>query len=444
MDELANWVQKQGGQLSVRALDLGSAAEVGGHQAERALNPASNMKLLTAAVALDLLGPGFVFQTGLYGEPNAQQIRTLVLRGNGDPSLRTHDVWRLANVIANLGITKVDQLLVDQSRFDDQFVPPAFGQQPNEWATFRAPVSAIAVERNAVTLNVLPSQPGAAANVWFEPPGVVALDGAIQTRAAGSGQRIEFKLLPEGMALSAKLDGHISPGVGRQRFSRRVDNPLLLPGLVLKALLQQRGVEVGDVQLGGKGEKRRITYHASAKLGDLVQELGKRSDNFYAEMLFKAVATTLPSSDGGALQGSSAAGAVVVRDWLAAITSLSAGTRITNGSGLFDANRISARELVEVLAHAYGSPRLRHEFISQLSIGGFDGTLRARFRPLGKSRRVRAKTGTLRRAVSLSGFVLREGTGAPIAFSFLVTGIDGQHAAIRQRIDAAVSELAKL
>ena len=48
-----------------------------------------------------------------------------------------------------------------------------FAAQPNEWAPFRAPVSAVALERNAVTLNVVPGKPGSPATVWFDPPGFV-------------------------------------------------------------------------------------------------------------------------------------------------------------------------------------------------------------------------------------------------------------------------------
>ena len=82
---------------------------------------------------------------------------------------------------------------------------------------------------------------------------------------------------------------------------------------------------------------------------------------------------------------------------------------ILNGSGLFDANRLSAATLTRVLSHAYRDPRLSAEFVAQLSIGGVDGTLRSRLRNHRKRRVVRAKTGTLARVVALSGFVLRDG-----------------------------------
>src|SRR5690606_3060998 len=99
--------------------------------------PASNMKLITAAVTLARLGSEYRFSTGLYGEISAGKVDPLVLRGHGDPSLGTEDLWEIGRALAHLGVTEVGSILVDQSRFDDQFVPPAFEQQPNEWAGFR-------------------------------------------------------------------------------------------------------------------------------------------------------------------------------------------------------------------------------------------------------------------------------------------------------------------
>src|SRR5690606_15784209 len=122
-------------------------------------------------------------------------VPQLVLRGNGDPNLIDADLWRLANTLRQRGVTQVNSLLVDQTAFDEKFVPPAFEQQPNEWAAFRAPISALAVARNSVTLNVLPQAAGSDARVWFEPAGVVTLHGQVKTVGAGKGQNVQLSLV---------------------------------------------------------------------------------------------------------------------------------------------------------------------------------------------------------------------------------------------------------
>ena len=230
----------------------------------------------------------------------------------------------------------------------------------------------------------------------------------------------------------------IAAGLPRQRFSRRLDDPRLAPGLNLATHLKTLGIQVGSVALGGAEVQTRITYVTSPPLSELLLELGKFSDNFYAEMLFKSLATAADSHP-----KSSTAAARVVEDWLRKQGAWTPGDKITNGSGLFDSNRLSARSLASVLGVAYENPRLQSEYVSQLAIGGVDGTLRSRFAKLAQRRAVRAKTGTLRNVISLSGYVLRQGTRAPIAFSVLVNDAKASPSAIRRRVDAVIESLAE-
>lgn len=440
VDELQSWVSEGKGQLSLSVLDLESGRALASSGQAQALNPASNMKVVTAAAALDLLGPDFNFRTGIYGELRGARAATLVLRGDGDPSLSMADVWRLASTLVELGLRRVDgDLLVDQSRFDDQYIPPAFEQQPNEWAYFRAPVSAIALEGNTVTLNVVPTAPGDPARVWFDPPGFVASSGKVMTEATGKGQSIQLKMLPQGNKLRAELGGHLASGLPRQRFVKRVDDPALFAAHALAHALRSLGVELkGGIKLGGASERHELVHWSSAPLGVLVQRLGKDSDNFYAEMLFKAIAAHAAPGTPSTFP----AAAKQLSDWLSAAAPQARGTVIKNGSGLFDANRLSAECLTRVLQRAYRDPRLSAEFLAQLSIGGVDGTLRGRFTQQRATRVVRAKTGTLAKVVALSGYVLREGE-APIAYSILVNGI-GDHGGARRRVDRVVDELVAL
>jgi D-alanyl-D-alanine carboxypeptidase/D-alanyl-D-alanine-endopeptidase (penicillin-binding protein 4) len=439
LKSLTDWVKGRGGTISARVAEADSGAIWAEATPEVALNPASNMKVLTAAVALDRLGAEYRFSTGLYGEIVAGRVDPLVLRGHGDPSLGTADLWELARALAHLGVTEIGNVLVDQSRFDQQFVPPAFEQQPAEWASFRAPISAVALERNAVTLVVLPTSAGQPARIWFEPPGVVTIDGGVATGRPGSGEGIQLSMEPRPDTLIAHVSGHAAQALPRLRFQRRLDDPRRAPGLALAAVLRECGLTVrGSVALGGDTVKQRLVFHESFPLGQLLPELGKNSDNFYAEMLLE----TLGAESSGPPARSSE-GAKAVLAWLAARGLASPDTRIENGSGLFDANRVSAKTLVGVLTHVYRSPALYPEFLAQLAIGGVDGTLRSRFRQLSPKRGIRAKTGTLSGAIGLSGYALSERGQAPIAFSFLINQIEGNTGEARQRIDKVVEAIAR-
>lgn len=435
---LASWATSVKAHAAIAVMDVSTGALVAASDERRLVNPASNTKVLTAAAVLDKMGPDYRFTTGLFGQLKDGTVAQLVLRGDGDPSLETDELFELANALRQQGVRRVDGVLVDQSHFDDAFVPPAFSQQPNEWAPFRAPISAVSLERNAVTLNVVPGRAGSPATSWFDPPGFVEVHGSIETRPAGAGDGAKLTLAPKGSKLEATLAGFVGEGAPRLRFGKRVDDPRLFPGYVLAEVLREMGIEVrGTVAAGGEKAHARLTYVESAPLAVLVRELGKNSDNFYAETLLKAL--------GGFLHGApahTADGASGIVEWLGTIGALETGTRLVNGSGLFDANRVSARTLAAVLRHAYGSARIGPDFVAQLAVGGVDGTLRSRFPKERDQRIVRAKTGTLDDVVALSGYVLAPPGKSPVAFSFIVEGVTGRHAEARDHIDRCVETIA--
>jgi D-alanyl-D-alanine carboxypeptidase/D-alanyl-D-alanine-endopeptidase (penicillin-binding protein 4) len=433
VSELAAWAEREGGRAGIAVIDTESGALIASHDATLVLNPASNQKIVTAAAALARLGPDFRFRTGLYGRFEGGHVPRLVLRSDGDPSLELEDLWRLSRTLAGMGLKRVDAVYVDQSRFDAQFVPPGFEQQPNEWAAFRAPVSAVALERNTITLNVVASRAGDRATAWFDSGGFIVADGRIETRRPGSGQDVRLALRPEGGRLSVRLSGHVSEGLPRLRLVRRVDDPRLYAGYVLADLLRSLGVEVADrVGAGGEDERRSLVFAESLPLAILLHQLGKHSDNFYAEMIFKALDREGPAN--------SADSSRLVQGFLREIGVLERGTRVVNGSGLFDTNRVSAGSLARLLRYVWRDPALRADFVAQLAIGGVDGTLRGRFRRHRQRRNVRAKTGTLRDVDALSGYVLSPPEREPLAFSFIVQGVT-KHAEARRKMDAIVDTL---
>lgn len=439
-EELERWAKQQGGTLAAVVLDLNTSKRWVSISAKQPLNPASNQKLLTAAVALDTLGADFRYRTSLYGRIDNGTVRELTLTGHGDPSFGTEDLWRLARALKARGVERIDgDVVVDQSRFDEEFEPPAYAQQPEEWASFRAPVSAVSLDRNAVTLNVLATEAGAPARVWFEPAGFVEPKGGVETRARGQGQRLDWRLAPAPQGVQSVLSGHVSVGQPRVRLVRRVADPRALPGRALGALLADMGVEwSGKVRVGSSTGGERLAYVTSAPLAQLLAELGKHSDNFYAEMVFK----TLGEGPKGEAATSKLAAERMVA-WLTKAGLADAHTKIVNGSGLFDANRLSADLLAQLLAKVYLDPQLGPDFVAQLAIGGVDGTLRSRFRGGGTRGRVRAKTGTLRNADALSGYVLSSSGRLPLVFSVMVNGIHERHGDVRNQIDKAVTRLAE-
>lgn len=436
LNDLSSWAKERKAALGFALLDLGSGRELLAHGGEHPLNPASNQKLITAAVALSELGPEYRFHVGLLGKIEAGVAPRLVIRSNGDPTLRYEDLKGFVAQLVQLGLQRVGDVLVDQSAFDNRYTPPAFEQQPGEWSAFRAPVSAVSLERNATTLRVIPTTAGELARVEFEPPGYVTVQGSVRTEKGKKRDHVGLTMKPRGLLLSAQVSGGLPAEGAVVQITRRVDNPEIYAGVVLKRALLDAGVQVtGEVRRGGEDETHELVGRDSEKLSVLMAQLGKASDNFYAETVFKAVALAKRGRPGSAENA-----AAVTEEWLKARELLDEGLEVTNGSGLYDANRISARTLTRLLEVAYLDPTISRPFLEQLAVGGVDGTLRSRFFPLKSRRSVLAKTGTLNKVTALSGYVFGPEQRSGVAFSILVTGTS-DHAGARQRIDELVLEL---
>lgn len=429
-----------GERIGISIVDLRTGTRVLDLRAELPLNPASNMKLLTAAASLIELGPDYRLQTGLYGRVIDGVVRGgLCLRGRGDPTLGREDLMAFAQRAYEEGAREVDEVLIDGTYFDDRVLPPLFEQQPNEIAPFRAPVSALAVKANAYTLRVRPGpREGAPAIVAVDATDYFQLENAILTGPGALSVIADDRPTPDGVALA--LSGNIPIGTPSAAYERRVPEPLRFAGQLFADSLRRAGISVAKrVNLGPcPSDLPLILLHNSPPLAQILWRLGKDSDNFVAEMLLKVMGAERTHR-----RGTSSDGAEVVVDIMKQLGVVTEGLIVLNGSGLFQGNRVAADQLTGLLSAMYANPALRDEFVAQLAVGGVDGTLARRFGKLPAKRIVRAKTGTLSDVVALSGYVLGPTPERAFAFSYLANGIAGKQGAARALIDQLVDVLAQ-
>jgi PBP4 family serine-type D-alanyl-D-alanine carboxypeptidase len=345
-------------------------------------------------------------------------VPRLVLIGTGDPSLRSADLVDMALELRALGVRKVTELAVDQSAFDDVHVPPAFEQQPGEWAPFRAPVSAVAVDGNTLTLRVVPGKAGELALVEASPPGAVIVRAAVRTVAKAKAEKLELSLSGKGTQIEARVSGTVPAGERHTLLVRRLDDPSLAAGLALKKALVDVGVAVGEVKLGARASEKALVTRSSRPLAELVTRLGKESDNFYAEQIFKALGAAKREP------ATASRAAARVEALLREVGALDAGTKVRNGSGLFDASRATAAGMTELLRVAALDARVGPELMGSLAIGGrrrhAEGQARRAARAQGRARQdrhARGGRGALR---------LRAGPARPRAARLLVLGVGRQ------------------
>lgn len=425
--------------IGVAVIDLQSGSRVFEHHSSALLNPASNQKLITSAVALLELGPSFRMRTGLYGNVEGDRLRgPLVLRGFADPTLRQADLIELAMELVARGVRSVDEVVVDGSYFDDQVLPPAYEQQPDEIAPFRAAVAATSVDENAYTLRVSPGPaPDTPARVSLDGEGYFAMTNNIVTRAGAPNVIAVQSAKGDRMALS--LSGSVPPGIGMLSYRRRVEAPLEYAGHVLIDALRALRVQVPRrvrIATMPKGLPLLAT-HVSPPLADIITALGKDSDNFVAEMLWKTIAAERVRQPGRSQDATA-----FVLDVLKRRGVNVDGMTLINGSGLFNGNRVSAAQISTLLASMYADPSVRCEYVAQLAIGGVDGTLANRLQGAQPSS-VRAKTGTLNDVIALSGYVLGPRPDQAFAFSVLANGVGGKQQAARALADQIAVDLSQ-
>lgn len=426
--------------VGIAVVDTTESRPIFQHHAARLLNPASNQKLVTAFAALRLLGPQFQMRTAVYGRIEGDGVvGGLALRGYGDPSLTHGDLMVLAREVADQGVRRCDRIIVDAGYFDDRILPAAYEQQPNEVAAFRAPVGALSVDRNAYVLRVLPGpEIGAAAQVRIPGAGYFEIDNRITTSEPGRPNVIADQRA-SGERMVLRLSGSVPRDVRGVSYRRRIENPLFWAGHVFAEALRAHGIRCGErVELGPTPPNAALlASRSSPQLASLLEALGKNSDNFVAEMIFRVIGAERHRP------GRSEDAVAAVREALQEVGLPADRITIVNGSGLFEGNRISAQHLAELLAAAYRDPSVRAEYVAHLAVAGVDGTLARRLRDLPVPRIVRAKTGTLNAVISLSGYVLGPRPGSAYAFSVIANEVQGRHGPARTLADGVARALAE-
>ena len=404
--------------IGVSVVDLDDGEVLYQRNAETPLNPASNIKLVTTASALVILGPEHRYPTRLYRNDGALQGSVIkgdvYLAGSGDPSLVSEDLLAMAGELQALGITRITGgVVVDSSRFDRDELPPGFDQK-DELASYRAPSGATSINFNTFVIRVRPGTAEGQPAIAGVDPDVRSIELTNEATTVAGHRRKLFADVEYGKQTKVRLWGEIGVDAGPGHYRYPVEQPARYAGEALAWALAQRGIRLGRsrIKMGEvPADARLLASHHSAPLSVLVRSVNKWSNNFMAEQILKTLADpTRPATFDGALDR--------VRTQLEAFGVLTEGARLGNGSGLYDTNRIKPRQLTSLLAAVYRDFRYRSDFIASLSVMGVDGTARSRIEDTTGARWARVKTGTLEGVSGLSGYVgaiKRE----PIAFSIL-------------------------
>lgn len=425
----------------VKIQNLRTGAIVYSRNADLSFVPASAMKLLTTAVALETLGPDHRYVTGLYfkGEARDELLQgDLIIRGSGDPTFGSalssiDPLAHWARQLAAMGVRRVEgRIIGDASVMAAEPFPPGWVVEHIATSSWAQPSGGLSYADNLVTVELAGTRPGASASVRALPAGFVQIDNRMTTRRGRgfSPMRITRHLGTNDIVIS----GAVSPAY-RGTVRLPIHDPARFTLHAFVEHLRQAGIEVRAEMATVDELARPIVYdsdpilvHVSPPLIDILAIVNRRSNNFYAEQVFRSLSTN------ASLRGS----AQRIVSYLSDAGVPTRGLAVRDGSGLSRKNLVTPQTFAGLLAHLYRSEH-RDAFISTLARGGQEAST-MRFRLGGMP--VWAKTGTLEHVRALVGYVIGPGN-TPYAFVLVANNYTGSPAMVGQVQNDVVLALAR-
>lgn len=415
----------------------------------RAFIPASNMKILTAAAALDLLGPDFTYKTRLLAtaRPSAEgEVRgDLVIEGGGDPSFGGRpsagpesavlEEW--VSSLVEAGVRGIDGSVIGYGGLIEGGPLGKGWSWDDEPYGFSARLSGMCFSENSVRFSIFASDPPLLiVEPWL---GGVSIEAEVCRAGHGCEPGVSILETANGGYL-------IKAGFSKRksRLSGRiaVNDPPVFAARALRDVLRRKGIEVSGEAVDAAAlagfklpEKPAVVFtHTSPPLASIVRAMNVESLNLHAEMLFR----TLGLAARGSANAESAEEAVI--EFLKKAGVEAGDVSIADGSGLSRMNLLTPDAILKVLKYAYNSS-FSTIFLESLPVAGESGTLESRMAAGPAAGRVKAKTGSMTHVRALSGFA-RTASGRTLAFSILVNNYTGDWKPVVKAIDQVCALLA--
>lgn len=384
------------------------------YNADKGVTPASSLKILTAAAALESLGENYRFSTGVL--TNGQVAKgtlygNLYLRGQGDPTLLKKDFDNFASTLSKRGVKRISgHLIGDDTYFDTNRLSPGIAKEDESYY-YAAQISALTISPNAdydagsVIVEAKPTINGKPSKVTLTPAtSIVRVIN--QSKTVPKGYKNTLKIERQLGTNKILITGNAPIGSYGSKEWIAVSNPTAYALDIFKKSLASKGIKfvsTSKVLRGKTPEHARVLVSKqSMTLKELMIPFLKLSNNTHAEVLAK----TMGKVEKG--EGSWDAGLEVMRDYAESVGLDVNQWVFEDASGMSHANKISSSQLSQLLFYVRSEPWYG-TFLKGLPVsGGFDrfvgGTLRTRMKTAPVKGNVIAKTGSLNNVNSLAGY----------------------------------------
>jgi len=416
---------------------LGDRQMLYAQDAERYFIPASNLKLLTTAAVLEVLGDRYTIRTSVYqSDPGVFRVV-----GRGDPGLTDAELDQLAKQIRDRHITQINQLIADDHYFQGDAINPTW-----EWedvqSGYGAPVNSLILNENLIGLTLFPQSLGQPLRVVWDDPAEGTrwqIDNRSRTVAATAEESVQVGRDLERSQLNVR--GQLRVGSKPETAAIAITQPSRYFLQRFKQALRQRGIQVAQSFVATEPTEiqgAEIAAVESEPLARLIAEVNQQSNNLYAESLLRTLGVTQSPQADSSLD----AGLEAMKKALFQLGIDSASYNLADGSGVSRHNWVTPETLVQTLQGMGRSPNSA-VYRNSLAVAGRIGSLQNRFLDTPVAGKFQGKTGFVSGSIALSGY-LEPPDYSPLVLSILINQFDRPTEEIREAIDEIVILLAQL
>jgi D-alanyl-D-alanine carboxypeptidase/D-alanyl-D-alanine-endopeptidase (penicillin-binding protein 4) len=411
-------------QIAIDVYDLQTEKYLYRKNEKLVLRPASNMKLLTTSAALFYLGEDADFETSFYTNGKVVDsvlIGDIIVKGGFDPLFTLKDFDTIIKKLKISGVRKVEgNIYADVSEMDSLYFGKGWMWDDNPHS-FNPYLSPLNINKNYVTIYFSPSQIDSIAKVSLYPESnfYTFENSLVTTIEDTSNITVTRDWLNHSNRIIIK--GDISHKKSADSAKVNIIDPHLFFIQLFGEQLNGNGIE-----FNGYSTIKKITddfdtlYVNRRNIIEVINDVNKESDNLGAEMLIRKLSSKFFSGSASAEKG------LRMIDSLVTVIGYNPKTFVfADGSGLSHYNLISAQLIVDLLKYLYKKQSAVYNVIYEsLPIAGVDGTLKNRMRQFNLSKNIRAKTGTISGASTVSGYA-KAANNHMLAFSIFVQNYSG-------------------
>ncbi len=403
--------------LSLCIIDAADGKQVLDYNSGKSLTPASILKLITSAAALELLGPDHTFETivGYSGTLNKNTGRLsgdIIIKGGGDPALGSNyfsdhygnfpEKW--IEDLKKAGIKKIDGRVITDDSYFDYLPVPATWLWEDAGNYYGAGAYGLSVYDNTYEIHFRTTSDSLNQVITGIVPEECRFEFTNWLVAAGSAD--EGYVFAAPYSTNGWLAGTIPVNKDDFVLKASITDPPLLIAKIVDQKLNEAGIKISGKPTTARLQQRLITEQVtltsettSPPLKDIIRVLNQFSINLYAEHLTKELGRVFRKS------ATTESGIEVIKEYLSGIGINMDGMFIEDGSGLSPMDAVNSKEMANLLLLMKKNGKYFDDYNESLADAGKVGTLKNYFKDPVFQSRFKAKGGSMTRVRSFAGYL---------------------------------------